>query len=424
MWNEISELAVLGCAMSSRNGYLIKLLHSLREDDFYRPFHRDLYISLREMKAANKRIYKSSVVEHMKEAGRLAHEKMRDYLDDVEAYTIYAPSFDEYLAVVKKFGQCRRVIDGCKEVPLRLQGLDDLDGCLESLKSLTRPYGDSGLLGVGDLDIERRVPGVPVFIKGVNRSMHNGGWARGQVSLIGAMPGGGKTTIMLQDFKFAADRGERVVYATFGDLTATELMQKVMYQETGYTSPDMMPNGLEGSADWQKELGDWKIVKDVKFYQANRVQSGMGRRIDVFMDEMRLYREKGPIDRIYVDYVQRVQPDERYKSQFEGLERVSHCLKVLSEELNVALIAGTQLMVDKDDGVRPKGCGAFFEDASAVVYMQWHKETDKNGEDIYSWARVENGQPKVRARLMKNRFGVLSRSDMSWNQRYAKFEEN
>jgi replicative DNA helicase len=422
---ELAELVVIGCAISSEK-YLVKMVMLMQEDDFYRPFHRDIFVAVKEMRAAKKKVYPAALVQHLRDTGKLSDDESDGYIGNATAHSVYAPSFDEYMKVVQDYGRLRRIREGIKGVAMQLTSTEDIDNAVATLKDLTRPVGTSGLVTPKNINLDQEVDSVPFVFGGINDLMQEKGLARGQITLIGAMPGGGKTMMMLEDFKHAADGNERVVYATFGDQSKEQLLKRLMYQETGYTHHSMIPNSHdreERVKEWQQSRGDWNVVRDAHFYEACMVRSGLGRRVDQFGDEMRLFREKGPIDRIYVDYIQCVEPEAKSRSQHEELGAVSYYLRSLAEELNVALVVGTQIMVDQDGNAKPKGAGKLFEDAALAIYLQWHKGVDKQGEYTWSYARVDDGKPIARARVMKNRFGKMGRVNLRWNDRNTRFEE-
>lgn len=420
IWNDELEQGILGAAMVTKAGLRAAVL-TLTESDFYRPAHADIFRVIAELNRKRKKPDLTTVVNALKERGELEQVGGVDYVVQVGELSCLGVDAQQYADAVKRDSHCRSVIEACTKAVKGLQGAEDLDGALDALRGAVKSRSRGGMVSAGDVDCTDNAKGCKSAFDLVNSKSDKAGWPRGQMCLIGAYPGGGKTTLMIQDMVSAVLAGERVVYATFGDLSAAEIMGKVMRQITGWTHPPVQAH-LYDPDEWRKHLGDFKLVHDLTIYEAKRIPHG--KRISTFADELRAHADKGPIDRVYADYAQTIRGDGQTESQYSERAHVSEELAALAEELNCPIIVGTQLSYSQSEGIQPKGARDFFEDCGVAVYLQWSDGHDaKSGERKWSWARPDDGEDLVLLRLAKNRFGYLGRREAFWSDQFTKFEE-
>ena len=106
------------------------------------------------------------------------------------------------------------------------------------------------------------------------------------------------------------------------------------------------------------------------------------------------------------------------------MQRISGELKTLAEDLECAVIIGTQL-TNSVEGPQPKGCRAIYEDCAVAVYVYWHNGVSTTAPYDVNWSlmRPDDGHDKTLLRLFKNRFGMLGRREYTWCDNKTKFKE-
>jgi len=421
IWNDEAERAALGAAMLGAKG-LRPVVLRLTPGDFFNPAHASIFEVIAELNRKRQKVDLQTVRNLLGERDQLRKVGGQDYLVACAESAVSIHQAADYADIVKQDAQCRRMLAACEMASSELQGRENLAEAQAILREATRPIGAGGLVSAGAIDLTSKVKGFESSISLVNDKTDCKGWPAGQTSIIGAYPGGGKTTLLLQDFAHAASLNERVVYATFGDLSGKELMRKVMRQLTGWSAPPRQSE-LYTADQWQKVLGDWQVAYDAEIYEARTVQGGLGRKVGTFCDEMRAHSDKGAVQRIYVDYAQKVHPDRHSGNQVDDLQRISDELKALSEELDCAVIIGTQL-TQTVEGPQPKGCRAVFEDCAVAAYVFWHNGNDpKTHEPTWALARPDDGEDRVLVKLAKDRVGMLGRREYGWCDKHTTFVE-
>lgn len=403
--------------MHTKNMMLMSL--HLTAADFYHPGHQMIFEAMMRVYRRREKVDLSSVVDQLTMDGNLQECGGRGYVVELGYQASETSGAKGAIELAKKYSDLRRIHDGCKQATEIIHSRHDVLSAQTILRAVVKPTGIGGCTDAGSVSMDQKSQGRKSAVSLVNDKTDCGGWPSGQTSMIGAYPGGGKTTLLLQDFAHAAEKGERVVYATFGDLDSREIMRKIMRQATGWSAPPKQ-SSLMTEDEWTKAYGDWKTCYDALIYEARTVRGGFGRKIGVFCDEMRFQHDLRPLSRVYVDYAQKIYPDKPSGNQVDDLQRISDDLKTLAEELDIPVIVGTQL-TQTTEGPQPKGCRAIFEDCAVAVYAYWHNGNDtKSHLPIWSLARPDDGEDRVLLRLHKNRFGMLGRREYAWSDQYTK----
>jgi replicative DNA helicase len=165
-----------------------------------------------------------------------------------------------------------------------------------------------------------------------------GGLQRSDLIIIAARPGVGKTSMLLAIALTAARRFKQKVALFSLEMSNEQLVQRLMSSETGIDSQRL-------------RLGDLKETEWPKFAEAaGRLSDAM-----MFIDDTpgisalqlrtkarRLHAEYG-LDLIMVDYLQLMSGDTRGENRVQEISYISRALKGLARELNVPLIAASQL---------------------------------------------------------------------------------
>lgn len=421
IWSEEAEQAVIGSAIMGKQAAVNAVMIRLEPEHFYRPAHQVLFRAIAEMIRKRQKPDAVPLKNYLEERGELRSVGGEDYIVACMEKAALSNA-SQYADIVRRDYSCRQVIAALKSAGSKFMGREDLEEAQSILREVTKPTGVGGCQSIDKLDMAAPVAGQKSHLGIVNRSTECGGWPKGQVSIIGAYPGSGKTTMLIQDWIHATEAGKRTVYATFGDLTGREIMSKVMRQATGWSHPPRQSN-LITPDDWQRVLGDWQVAHDASVYEARKVQGDRGRRIGVFCDEMRAHSDAGELGIVYLDYIQKVHPDKPAGSDVEDLKRISDQLQILAEELNIPIVTGTQL-TNTVEGPQPKSCRAIYEDCALAVYLYWMNgyQTKDSSQPLWQLSRPDEGGGRAKFRLYKNRFGPPGWDEAVWSEQYAKFE--
>jgi replicative DNA helicase len=198
-----------------------------------------------------------------------------------------------------------------------------------------------------------------------------GGLQRSDMIIVAARPGVGKTSLLLSVALSAARKYKQKVALFSLEMSNEQLVQRLMSSETGIDSQRL-------------RLGDLRENEWPKFVEAaGRLSEAM-----IFIDDTpglsslqlrtkarRLHAEYG-LDMIMVDYLQLMSGDFRSENRVQEISYISRSLKGLARELNVPLVAASQLSraVEQRHDKRPilsdlRESGAIEQDADVVMFL-------------------------------------------------------
>ncbi len=222
--------------------------------------------------------------------------------------------------------------------------------------------------------------GVPTGFVDIDRLL--GGLQRSDFILIAARPSVGKTSLCLSIARNAARHGLHVAIFSL-EMSGEQVVQRIVATETGIDAQRL-------------RLGDLREEEWPLFVQATGKLSDL----PLFVDDTpsisalqlrtkarRLHAEHG-LDLIIVDYLQLMTGDVRSENRVQEVSYISRALKGLARELDLPLVAASQLSraVEQRSDKRPvladlRDSGSLEQDADVVMFIYrdelYHPETEK-----------------------------------------------
>lgn len=262
-----------------------------------------------------------------------------------------------------------------------------------------------------------------------------GGFQRSDLVIIGGRPSMGKTSLALNIARNAAVEQGACVALFSLEMARDSLVQRLLSSEAGIDS-----RRVRLHTEWSTERehgGNWEdeekrimeatgILSDSKIYVDDTPMLRMG---EMRAKALRLNYQHG-IDMVIVDYLQLMRGDRRVDNRVQEVSEISRSLKGLARELNVPVLAVSQLSrapegrashVPQLSDLRESG--SIEQDADVVLFIYrdeyYHTEDEWNlqhsGEEIYP-----RGQANVI--IAKNRNGPTDRIALRFRSELAKFE--
>ena len=238
----------------------------------------------------------------------------------------------------------------------------------------------------------------------------------GNLIIIAASPSMGKTTLVLNIAQNIALEQKRPVAIFSLEMPSQDITMRMLASEsridfgrlrTGNLSKDHWRPLTEGGS----RLADAPIL--ITDNPSLTVQ-------DLHAEALRLKGENNDLALVIVDYLQMLKVDTKYNTREEDLSEISRALKVLAWELNVPIIACSQLSreVERRPDKQPRlsdlrGSGAIGEDADLVAFL--HRD------DYYE---DEDAGDRVEAYIMikKQRNGPTGTVILYFNKKQMLFE--
>jgi replicative DNA helicase len=380
-----AEVAVLGALMVSVEA-MERVSDILRPTYFYSPQHADIYRAAYELHKRGEPVDILTLNAELDKLGLLERIGGTDYLANLESGGGIAANVESYARLVEETAVRRgllaagRMIEGLG----RDAGLD-IDEALDAAGSEIMRLADerttheavrlSDALGDTWNRLERlhenpdQAPGVRSGF--VDLDAKTAGFQPGTLTIIAARPSVGKTSLALNIAQHAALK-EKVPVAVFSlEMSRWELTQRLLSGEAGVDSY-LLRTGKIADSDWPKIANAMGSLSEGEIYIDDRPGATV---LDMRAKARRLKMQKH-IGLIVIDYVQLMSGSGRPENRTQEVSEISRSLKRLSVELDIPVIALSQLSraPEQRGDHRPqlsdlRESGSLEQDSDVVIFL-------------------------------------------------------
>ncbi|HUY69651.1 MAG TPA: replicative DNA helicase [Candidatus Tyrphobacter sp.] len=429
-----AEQSVLGALMLDKNS-IFAVADILSPDDFYRDNHAKIYEAVLRLWGRHEPIDILSVTSELTKANWLKDVGGSSYLTELINSVPTSSHVSHYAKLVKEKKVLRDLISVSSTITqdaFNPQGeIEDMLDSIEqkifavSQQSFSRnfipikedlkdAYERIEKLHQGDAD---RLRGTPTGFTALDNILS--GLQRSDLIILGARPSQGKTAFTLDIARHAAfESGQPVGYFSL-EMSREQVIDRLIASEAGV---DL----------WKLRTGRLKDESEFRLIQTALDKLN---RAPLFIDDSpspsiiemramarRLQSEQKGLGLLVVDYLQLVEPRTKYESAVQQVTEISRGLKGLARELDVPVLAVSQLSreVDKRDIKIPRlsdlrDSGSLEQDADAVLFL-YHKNRDRI--DL-----PEEEQNIVEVIISKHRNGPTGSVPLYWDREKVTFRD-
>lgn len=217
-----------------------------------------------------------------------------------------------------------------------------------------------------------------------------------ELTIIGARPGMGKTTLTLQIAQNIA-KEKNVVFASL-EMSQTQLIQKMIAKQSIVNSYKMRLGTLE-EGDWEKIARASVQLSELNLTINTRVRTIQ----DIEIMAKRL-KNKGKLDLLIIDYIQLLKSQGKFNLREQEVAEISRRLKLLSLEINIPIIALCQLNRNANTGEPTladlRESGSLEQDADNIIFI--YKEDEESNLTTLKLAKQRAGDiGKVKVKFNK-----------------------
>ena len=218
-----------------------------------------------------------------------------------------------------------------------------------------------------------------------------------ELTIIGARPGVGKTTLALQLAENIAKKNKNVLFISL-EMSDNQLIQKMIAREGNVQSYRMRRGTLEDS-DWEKIANTVEELSKLKFNTNSNI-----RNIQELEVLARKLKNKDKLDLLIIDYIQLLRNKEKFSSREQEVADISRRLKLLGLELDIPIIALCQLnrnASNSEPGLADlRESGSLEQDADNIIFL--YKEDSESDEITLKLAKQRAGQTgKIKLKFKK-----------------------
>lgn len=255
-----------------------------------------------------------------------------------------------------------------------------------------------------------------------------GGFRRQEMTIIGARPGNGKTSLGLRMVDKASESGASVLMFSL-EMNSEELAMRMLSQRTGVSSYRMR-NQFLGVNERQRIVEEAGSLHGRDLHIDDLPRMTVTQMAAVARRQVRRARQRNPnasgVDLIVIDYLQLIDTENPRDPRHEQVGKITRRLRILARELDCALVVLAQVNRQSGDANRlPKlselrESGSIEQDADVVMFI--HREHAENFDKLRELRDAREAEPAVLA-IAKQRSGPTGQIKMFFQQEQTLFVE-
>ena len=352
--DELAERSVIG-AMLLNPDVILDVAESLRPDDFYFPAHQLIYQAVLDLFAQGSNIDVLIVAGRLDRINALERVGGAPYLHTLISEVPTAANARYYAEIVEEKSILRQLVNaGTQVVQLGYEGEEgmEVDAIVDHaqqkvfnishnrsgedyrpLSDLLKPTIDELTMIASGGALEAGVPTGFIDLDKLTNGLH-----AGQMIIIAARPGVGKSTLAL-DFMRSCSIHQNKTSVIFSlEMSASEIIMRMLSAETEIKLSAMRSGQME-ERDWEKLTHRLTEIQDAPLFIDDSPNLTM---MEIRSKARRLKQQHG-LDLVVVDYLQLMSSGKKVESRQQEVSEFSRHLKLLAKELEVPVIAISQL---------------------------------------------------------------------------------
>lgn len=422
-----AEQAVLSCMIFDIDGISIAY-EMLKAEDFYRPEHKILFEAMISMYSNSQQVDVITLKNKLESMNMLNNVGGYEYI--IELYNIVSTSAltKQYTDIVKEKSIRRKILKASKDINvLTFDNTEPIENIVEKAEKIIESIGDSNNLDdfspisqVLETSIENienlyrnksKVTGIETGF--ADFDMKTSGLQNSDFILIAGRPSMGKTSFAINIAQYAALR-KNVTTAIFSlEMSKEQLVNRMICTEALVDAQKLRTGDIQ-SDDWYKIAEAVSSLSEAPIY----IDDKSSITIPELRAKCRRLKKDKDLGLVVIDYLQLMNGNTRNENRQQEISSISRALKGLARELNVPVVALSQLSRAVEQRKPPKPMlsdlresGAIEQDADLVCFLYreeyYNPETDKRGQ--------------AEVIIAKQRNGSVGTVNLSWLGQYTKF---
>lgn len=408
-----AETSVLGSMMLSKDA-IADVVENLRGEDFYKPAHETIYDVILDLYASGEPADAVTVSNALSKSGDLARIGGAAYLHTLIQSVPTSANAIFYAEIVRELALLRRLVTaGTRIVQMGYDAQGDTDDLINRAQSeiyqVTERRSSEDYVRLSEVlqptveEIERSgshdgdTAGVPTGFFEFDELTN--GLHPGQMIVIAARPGVGKSTLAL-DFARSAAIGHGQTTVIFSlEMGRLELTTRLLSAESGIPLQKLRQGKLDDErGDWTTLANTMGKINDAPLF----IDDSPNMALTEIRAKCRRLKQQHDLKMVVIDYLQLMTSGKRVESRQQEVSEFSRSLKLLAKELEVPVIALSQLnrSSEQRNDKRPmvsdlRESGSIEQDADMVLLIHredmYDKESPHAGEAIIMVAKHRNG---------------------------------
>jgi len=412
-----AEQSVLGAILlSDRSLYALVIEEGLHAEDFYRERHALIYGAMLELYEENEPVDVLTVTDRLRRLGKLEQVGGAASVDELTGVVPAAGHARRYAQIVRENALLRRLLESTYRIqesvvdhrgaPREL--LEQAEKTVLEVARDDRQKDFRRIEEVLDEEIDKlhrlslhgtSLTGTPSGFKDLDAI--TGGFQRGNLIIVAARPAMGKSALVCNIAENAAVAHGKAVALFSLEMAESELAQRFVATQARIKGEELR-KGRVPEERWPKILKASQTLSNAPLWVDDSSDVGM---LEIRAKARRLHTHTPEgLGLIIIDYLQLMRTDSRYDSRVTAVGELSRGLKILARELNVPVIALSQLSraVEQRPGEKIpqlsdlRESGNLEQDSDLVIFIYrdeyyTREETERPGEADLIIAKHRNG---------------------------------
>lgn len=425
--NKEAEQSVIGSAITDEASVAASA-EIVRPEDFYFEQNREIYSVIIELFNENTPIDIVTVSDRLNQGDRLDAVGGITYLASVASSVPTTENVVYYSKIIKEKAILRRLISSSRAISeLAYSEGDTVEKILEQSEQLIFDVSSSkeqnDIVHIQDVLMtayqamvqnalnKDKLTGVPTGFDELNR--RTGGLHGGELIIIAGRPGMGKSSFAVNIAESAAIINNIPVAIFNLEMSKSMIVNRILCSQALVDSSKVRMGDFSGE-DWQ-QIGS---VVDKVAMAPIYIDDTASITVSEIRAKCRRLKQSKNLGLIVIDYLQLMQSANRTDNRQQEISDISRSLKVLSKELDVPVIALSQLArtCESRSDKRPmlsdlRESGAIEQDADIVMFLYRDEYYNKDTED----------KNIAECIIAKQRSGETGMFKLGWQGRYTKF---
>ena len=423
-----AEQAVIGSMLTDQDA-VSSAIETLKPEDFYREDNKIIYEAILNLYNRAEPIDIITVKSELESMGKFEQVGGLEYLAELPEKVPTTANAMKYIKIVEEKSTLRRLIKTANEIiELGYDPTEDvediMDGAEKKIFDIMQSKNQKGYTPIKDVLVEsftkleelynrkQHITGVPSGFTELD--YRTAGFHGSELILIAARPAMGKTAFALNIATNAAVKANVPVAVFSLEMSKEQLVNRILCSESMVDSNKVRTGKLEED-DWTKLAGAIGPLSEAEIF----IDDTPGINITEIRAKCRKLKLEKNIGMVVIDYLQLIQgSNKRGGSREQEISEISRSLKILAKELDVPVIALSQLSraAEQRPDHRPmlsdlRESGAIEQDADIVMFLYrddyYNQDSDKK--DI------------AEIIIAKHRGGSTGTVELLWLGSYTKF---
>lgn len=420
-----AEQSVLGSILIKPEN-VSRVAEILTEDDFFLPEHKEIFAAMRDLFVQNRQIDVVTLIDMMVSRGTYDRDRSGKYIHAIAAAVPGSSNLEDYMNIVKDKATLRALIDAADEIREDAYASKGevkyiVDNAESKIYNVAKGNEIKSFVSISDallrtyatLQSISENPEAAAGTKTCYKALDDVlvGMGKGDLILIGARPGMGKTSFAMNIATNVAKSTKKAVCIFSLEMTCEQLASRLISSEAMIDSKKLRSANLDPS-DWSA------ITQTASDLAESRILIDDTNGMTVTSMKAKLRRVKD-LGLVVIDYLQLMQGERHSDNRVLEVGDISRGLKIMAKDLGVPIICCAQLSRASESRTdkRPqlsdlRDSGAIEQDADVVMFLY---------RDNY--CQESSGQSEAECIVAKNRHGETKTVKFGWIGEYTKFTE-